>query len=258
VDFGTRRSNWRRNATIAVIAIGLFCLPLSLGFILLPAATMQEKALLVGASSAVSVVALTAAGAWRSQRAFGLTVLAGAMAIGCLADLSIAAANGAKATTAAAGDHQPLRTSAPEAVYLTDQSWTAASGPHQVAPATGPWTINGFSYVHSLGYTAGMCLASTNSITDDLGGSYDHFLSEVGMADGWLPGDQQVTLTFTVFGKTESGQFTELNSRSAQAGRPSSLTVEIPAGTKELRLTTHLVQGCVRGTIVWGNARVTR
>ena len=100
-------------ATIVGVVTGLFGMLLGVGFILLPAATMQEKLLIIGACLAVSAAGATGAGARRSPRGFGPTMVAGGLAIACLADLSIAAADGAKATTVASGSHQAARTARP-------------------------------------------------------------------------------------------------------------------------------------------------
>jgi uncharacterized membrane protein YfcA len=66
-----------RYATTVGIVTGLFGMLFGVGFILLPAATMREKVLVIGASLAVAVAGLTGVGAWRSPRRFGLTMFAG-------------------------------------------------------------------------------------------------------------------------------------------------------------------------------------
>jgi hypothetical protein len=88
-----------RYSTIVGIVTELFGMLLGVGLILLPSATIREKVLVIAACLAVSVAGLTGVGAWRSPRKFGLTMLAGGLAIVCLADLSIAAADKAQATS---------------------------------------------------------------------------------------------------------------------------------------------------------------
>jgi hypothetical protein len=94
-----REQSLTRYATIVGIVTGLFGMLLGVGLILLPSATTREKVLVIAACLAVSVAGLTGVGAWRSPRKFGLTMLAGGLAIVCLADLPIAAADKAQATS---------------------------------------------------------------------------------------------------------------------------------------------------------------
>jgi hypothetical protein len=89
-------------ATTVGIVTGLFGMLFGVGLILLPSATIREKALIIGASLAASVAGLTGVGAWRSRRKFGLTALAGGLAIVCLAVLSVAATSGGRSTARAA------------------------------------------------------------------------------------------------------------------------------------------------------------
>jgi NPCBM/NEW2 domain len=88
-----------RYATVVGIVTGLFGMSLGVGLILLPSATILERVLVIGACLAVSVAGLTGVGAWRSPRRFGLTMLASGLAIACLADLSITAAEKALGTS---------------------------------------------------------------------------------------------------------------------------------------------------------------
>lgn len=89
-------------ATTVGIVTGLFGMLFGVGLILLPSATIREKVLIIGASLAASVAGLTGVGAWRSRRKFGLTALAGGLAIVCLAVLSVAATSGGRSTARAA------------------------------------------------------------------------------------------------------------------------------------------------------------
>jgi hypothetical protein len=89
-------------ATTIGVVTGLFGMLFAVGLILLPSATTRERVLVIGASLAVSVAGLTGMGAWRSPRRFGLTMLAGGLAIICLADLSIVAASGSQPAARAA------------------------------------------------------------------------------------------------------------------------------------------------------------
>lgn len=98
-------------ATTVGIVTGLFGMLSAVGLILLPSETIREKILVIAASLAVSVAGLTGVGAWRSRRKFGLTALAGGLAIVCLAALSFVAASGvrsaARATPRGSSGAQP-------------------------------------------------------------------------------------------------------------------------------------------------------
>jgi hypothetical protein len=48
--------------------------------------------------------------------------------------------------------------------------------------------------------------------------SYEYFLAEAGVADGWASIDRRTEIGFTVNGKTGSGSFQSLGSVSAAAG----------------------------------------
>jgi hypothetical protein len=290
-----REQSLTRYATIVGIVTGLFGMLLGVGLILLPSATTREKVLVIAACLAVSVAGLTGVGAWRSPRKFGLTMLAGGLAIVSLADLSIAAADKTQATsqrvasppakspaatpralvTSSPTDGHPTapassspttsdvtrqstrRSPSPTAVYLSNLGWN----PVQVgdAPVHGHWTINGTSYSHSLGYPPTPACTSPNTITYNLGSnSYKSFLAEVGVSDGWTSGERTTMVGFTVSGKTGTGNFTVTNSFSVQAGDPAELNLPIRPGTEEIQLTTTLSDGCLsRSTMVWGNARLT-
>ena len=91
-----------RYATTVGVVTGLFGMLFGVGLILLPSATIREKVLVIAASLAVSVAGLTGVGAWRSRRRFGLTALAGGLAIVSLAGLSVVAASGVRSTAHAA------------------------------------------------------------------------------------------------------------------------------------------------------------
>jgi hypothetical protein len=100
-DDDAERSLARYATTVGVVT-GLFGMLFGVGLILLPSATVREKVLVIAASLAVSVAGLTGVGAWRSRRRFGLTALAGGLAIVCLAGLSVVAAGGVRSTARAA------------------------------------------------------------------------------------------------------------------------------------------------------------
>jgi NPCBM/NEW2 domain len=247
-----------RYATVVGIVTGLFGMSLGVGLILLPSATILERVLVIGACLAVSVAGLTGVGAWRSPRKFGLTMLASGLAIACLADLSITAAEKALATShpiagprsrPSAAISSVLATSPPGATHSTTPTPTPTSdsapskapailpespspsptavflsnltgNPSQVAhaPVPGHWTLDGKNYSQSLGYLPPTC-TSPNSITYNLDGkSYGYFLAEVGVADGWASVDQTTEIGFTVNGKIGSGSFQSLGSVSAAAG----------------------------------------
>jgi hypothetical protein len=91
-----------------------------------------------------------------------------------------------------------------------------------------------------------------------LGKPYRHFLAETGIADHWAAADKGTGVTFTVYWKSGSGNFTLLRSSSALAGDPALLDAPIPPGTTELQLTTTVMDAaCMNGsTPVWGNARL--
>jgi hypothetical protein len=270
---------------------------LGVGLVLLPSATILEKVLVIGACLAVSVAGLTGVGAWRSPRKFCITMLASGLAIVCLADLSITAAEKALATShpiagpgsrPSAATSSVLATSSSGATHSTTPTPTPpdsatstrailpespspsptavllsslTGNPSQVehAPVPGHWTLDGVNYSQSLGYLPPTC-TSPNSITYNLDGkSYGYFLAEVGVADGWASIDRTTEIGFTVNGKTGSGSFQSLGSVSAAAGgNPTLLDVAIPPGTKELQLVATMSDGCMtRSTSVWGNARLT-
>jgi uncharacterized membrane protein len=121
-------------ATTIGIVTGLFGMLFGVGLILLPSATIREKVLVIGASLAVSVAGLTGVGAWRSRRKFGLTALAGGLAIVCLAVLSVVAAGGGQSTARAAArgssDAQPgavRKTESPKIVHGSSASGNSHS-----------------------------------------------------------------------------------------------------------------------------------
>jgi hypothetical protein len=133
-----------RYATVVGIVTGLFGMSLGVGLILLPSATILERMLVIGACLAVSVAGLTGVGAWRSPRKFGLTMLAGGLAIACLADLSITAAEKALGTprpitgprarpSTAASSTRP--TSSPTPGHSTKPSPTPTPSPSTTGPA---------------------------------------------------------------------------------------------------------------------------
>jgi hypothetical protein len=247
-----------RYATVVGIVTGLFGMSLGVGLILLPSATILERVLVIGACLAVSVAGLTGVGAWRSPRKFGLTMLASGLAIVCLADLSITAAEKALATShpiarpgsrSSVATSSVLATSSPGATHSTKPTPTPnadspppkrriiipespspsppavflsnlTGNPSQVehAPVPGHWTLDGVNYSQSLGYLPPTC-TSPNSITYNLDGkSYGYFLAEVGVADGYASIDRTTEIGFTVNGKTGSGGFQSLGSVSAAAG----------------------------------------
>jgi hypothetical protein len=117
-------------ATVASIVSGPFGMLLGVGFILLPSATAREKLLVTGAALAISVAGLTGIGAWRSPRRFGLTMIAGGLAIVCLADLSIEAGEGARVRAQAAGGG--VRTSS---TLRTRPATVASAASHSGAPS---------------------------------------------------------------------------------------------------------------------------
>jgi NPCBM/NEW2 domain len=260
-----------RYATIVGIVTGLFGMLLGVGLILLPSATTREKVLVIAACLAVSVAGLTGVGAWRSPRKFALTMLAGGLAIVCLADLSIAAADKAQATSqstatppakpSAANSPAPTTSSpspspSPTVVFLSHLTWN----PGQVgeAPELGPWTMNGTNYNQSIGYPPTAACTSPNNITYTLGrNSYKSFLAEVGVADGWMSGDRSTEVGFIVSGKTGTGNFYAIHSVSVRVGHPTELNLPIRPGTEELQLVTTLSAGCLHSAMVWGNARLT-
>jgi NPCBM/NEW2 domain len=296
-------------ATIVGIVTGLFGMLLTVGFILLPSATLHEKTLVIGASLAVSVAGLTGVGAWRSPRKFGLTMLAVGLAVACLVDLSMTAAGRTQATLRATSrptpklsttpSPSPTETSSPPAsasvsrteavrhtystqspttqtststlvtgtkkpqhngvsapVYLSNQTGSPGSDQEWVAPVNGPWTINGTKYSQSLGYP-NLC-NKTTPVTYYLGKPYGHFLAETGIADHGAAANKGTGVTFTVYWKSGSGNFTLLRSASVLAGDPTLLDAPIPPGTTELQLTTTVMDAaCMTGsTLVWGNARL--
>jgi len=98
-----REQSLAHYATTVGVITGLFGMLFAIGFILLPAATTREKVLVIGASLAVSVAGLTGFGAWRSRRRFSLTVLAGGLAVVCLAVLAITVGGVVRSTPRAAG-----------------------------------------------------------------------------------------------------------------------------------------------------------
>jgi hypothetical protein len=127
-------------ATIVGIVTGLFGMLLTVGFILLPSATLHEKSLVIGASLAVSVAGLTGVGAWRSPRKFGLTMLAVGLAVACLVDLSMTAAGRTQATLRGAGRPAPRLSTIPS------PSPTEPSSPSASASVSRTETAG---YVHS-------------------------------------------------------------------------------------------------------------
>jgi hypothetical protein len=124
-----REKSLARYATLIGIVTGLFGMLLGVGFVLLPSATMQEKVLIIGASLAASVAGSTAADAWRGLGGFGLTLLAGGLAIACLADLSIVAADGAKARNEASAGHRVSPKSGSSVMPTSSSSATATTTP---------------------------------------------------------------------------------------------------------------------------------
>jgi NPCBM/NEW2 domain len=274
-------------ATVIGIVTGLFGALLAVGLILLPSGTNSEKLLIIGASLAISIAGLTGAGAWRSPRRFALTAVAGGLAIVCLADLSVAAARSAPpshppsaarrptsqatvrsqpATSPATGaaatpatPPQPTSSAQPRGDFLSSMNGNAALGLSQeVAPETGPWSISNVEYEHSLGYPPELCNDQDQSVTYNLNGAYRYFTAEVGIADGASPEDQGAQVNFEVEGARNPGQFSELGSKSAQAGVPAQFNINIQ-GITQLELVTSVVElgACLDGsTAVWGNALV--
>jgi hypothetical protein len=127
-------------ATTVGIVTGLFGMLFGVGLILLPTATTREKVLVIGASLAVSVSGLTGVGAWRSRRRFGLTALAGGLAIVCLAGLSVVAAGGGRSTARAAArgssDAQPGALRKTESPKIVHESSSASASPHSAHRAS--------------------------------------------------------------------------------------------------------------------------
>jgi hypothetical protein len=286
-----------RYATVVGIVTGLFGMSLGVGLILLPSATILERVLVIGACLAVSVAGLTGVGAWRSPRKFGLTMLASGLAIACLADLSITAAKKALGSSRSvtgprsrpSATTSPIRPTAsktpghsttptptastnshtlkatvipgspspsPTTVFLSNLTWS----PDQVgeAPEPGHFTINGTTYSQSIGYAPTAACTSPNKIIYDFGSnSYKSFLAEVGVADGWISADQTTVVGFTVYGKTDTGNFSKIISVATQPGDPDRLNLPIPPGIVELELDTTLSNGCLHSAMVWGNARLT-
>jgi hypothetical protein len=125
-------------ATTVGVVTGLFGMLFAVGLILLPSATTRERVLVIGASLAVSVAGLTGVGAWRSPRRFWLTMLAGGLAIICLADLSIVAASGSQPTARAASRGIITPRS-------SDQPTGQPSPAHRSSPAVKPHSADGSS-----------------------------------------------------------------------------------------------------------------
>jgi hypothetical protein len=286
-----------RYATVVGIVTGLFGMSLGVGLILLPSATILERVLVIGACLAVSVAGLTGVGAWRSPRKFGLTMLAGGLAIACLADLSITAAakalgtsrpitgprsrpspttspirpkaskrpghsttptSSASPTSSAPKATAPPVSPPPSPTMIFLSSLTGSADQVGEAPESGPFAIKGTTYGQSIGYAPTATCTSPNKIIYDLGSnSYKSFLAEVGVADGWISADQTTVVGFTVYGKTSTGNFSQIGSIATQPKDPDQLNLPIPPGTVELELDTTLSNGCLHSAMVWGNARLT-
>jgi hypothetical protein len=139
-----------RYATIVGIVTGLFGMLFGVGLILLPSATTREKVLVIGASLAVSVAGLTGVGAWRSRRRFGLTALAGGLAIVCLAGLSVVAASGGQSTARAAArgssDAQPgaiRKTESPTIVHGSSAASASSHSAHRASSGGNSYPTHG-------------------------------------------------------------------------------------------------------------------
>jgi Swt1-like HEPN/NPCBM/NEW2 domain len=271
------------NITMAISLLAvIFVVLTTIGLVLLPSATIAEKALIVAACFAVPIAGLAGFAARRSMHWFALTAIAGGLAIVCLAGLSVVAGDstrGQQAAMAGRGlspssqaDHtqggpaskvspatppSPSQTASPGQAGSNSPQYLAGlngdSGDTDT-PQDGSWIMQGKTYAHSIGYAQ---LGQEVSLTYELKRSYNYFIATIGINDNADPMDQNTSVEFIVYGNPNGGSIVSLSDETVQWGKPALIDVNV-RGATTLRLVTSSYEGLVSvsSVAVWGNARL--
>jgi hypothetical protein len=214
-------------ATVVAITTGIFGALLAIGLTLLPAATLDEKSLVIGACLALAAASFIGVGAWQSARRFAATAAVTALAIVSLAVLSIAAdLSGAGQEHADGGSSGPSpelagsggpQSSAPGGSVYLSENFPGTASHTQDYPANDPYYLGGTDYVSSLGYPA-LCRVGASAplkITYPIGSSYRYLTAELGLTDVGPQKGRDEQATFEVDEDMNDGTSKDLGKRSS-------------------------------------------
>jgi len=267
-------------ATVVGITTGIFGVLAGIGLTLLPANTLGEKSLIIGACIALAIAGYTGVGAWQSKRRFAATAVAVALAIVGLAALSITANTDAtisqppsgpasaslpaeqpsEASTGSSGSTAPAIPQAStlaRAVYVSENI-TGTPGPGDPGPDNGAFYLGRTKYTSSLGYEQLCSLDASGplTVTYPLSDAYRYLTAELGIADAYARAGHNEQVTFEVDKYTaSSGSPEEIKRVTVRYGPPVPVRVNIQ-GAVSLVLSTA-GSDCIPGSVaVWGSVQL--
>jgi hypothetical protein len=189
------------------IATGVLGALLAIGFALLPVSTNAEKSYVITASLTLSVASVSGIGAWRSGLRFSFTAGLTAVALACLAVLSVVAQAGSTqgastSLTPAASPSQSLSPSSPPGSPAAGTEQLIDMPPVSALSSafrSGAQSVDSHTYQQTLsdGWDDAFCTSSNvpDKSTYTLDYKYRQFSVVVGLADTSPSGD---TMQFSV------------------------------------------------------------
>jgi hypothetical protein len=203
---GSSRPFQERVLFIATVGAGSFTLLAAFGLTLLPDSTRTQQALILVACMALSLAFVTALGAWRNAVRFALASLSAAVAVVCLAALSIATESVRETGASVAGGDASTFSGSTPISRSPDMSDSREQSPDRsrrdgapprstavthldgLAPvrsdlAAGPWTMNDVRYDRGLAAKIGCAYTDGGSAEYNLYRGYTRFHADIGLSD---------------------------------------------------------------------------